>query len=115
MNHTDFMRGAVDALGWAAHEVTLYPVRACDVLAYRGAGFEGTPAKGVMDIRRFVSDQGDVGVAVHQVSFKTDAATASAVVVRRTALEYDGRLYDVIGAGPVRPGDVDLYLQEYVE
>lgn len=115
MNHSDFVSSAIDALGWAASEVTLYPVRACDVSAYLGAGLAVTSAKGVIDIRRFVSEQGDVGVAVHQVSFKTDSTTASTVVVRRTALEYDGRLYDVIGVGPIRPGDVDLYLQEYVE
>jgi hypothetical protein len=115
MNHSDFMRGAVDALGWAASEVVLWPVRASDVFAYRSAGFQGSNAKGVMDIRRFVSEQGDVGVAVHQVSFKTDAATAETVAVRRAALEYDGRLYDVIGMGPIRPGDVDIYLQEYIE
>jgi hypothetical protein len=113
MNHADFMRGAISALGWAATEVTLYPVRASDVAAYLDAGLSGSVAKGVIDVRRFVSDDGDVGVAGYQISFKTDSDTASTISIRRSSLEYEGALYDVIGIGPIRPGDVDVYLQEY--
>jgi len=113
MNPTDFMRGAVDALGWAANEVTLYPVRASEVTAYLGAGLSGTTAKGVVNVQRFVAEDGNVGVATHIIYFKTDAQTAAQVTVRRSSLAYDDRLYDVVGIGPMRPGDVDLYLQEY--
>jgi hypothetical protein len=113
MTPTDFVRGAIAALGWAASEVTLYPVRASEVAAYLGAGLSGTAVKGVVDVRNVISTDGEVGVAGELVSFKTDAATAEPVIARRWSLSYAGTLYDVIRKGPAHPGGVDLHLQEY--
>jgi hypothetical protein len=113
MTPSDFVRGAINALGWAASDVTLYPVRASDVAAYLGAGLSGTAAKGVMEVRPVISTDGEVGVAGELVSLKIDNETAESIVARRWSLAYGSSLYDILRKGPSHPGGVDLHLQEY--
>lgn len=113
MNHADFVRSVIGALGWAAHVVTLYPVRASEIDAYTGADLSGTSATGVMDVRSVLDSSGDVEVQTELVMFRTDSGTAADIVGRRWSLEHNGKRYDILRKTPDHRGLVDCYLQEY--
>lgn len=113
MDHADFVRSTIGSLGWAAHVVTLYPVRASEIDAYLGADLSGTPATGVMDVRSVIDSGGDVDVQTEIVLFRTDSDTSADIVSRRWSLAHNGKRYDILRKTPDHRGLVDCYLQEY--